>query len=327
MTHETQHRPTAGRVCRQELRRIRNYVVVLLPDTRSIRGDVDGMDKISALQRAKASRALHANGTFVLPNAWDAASAVVMAGAGAPAIATTSSGISWSLGVSDGERLSQDEMVAATERIVRAVSLPVRRCERYARRDASRRARHRLPPRVDRCSCARPACLIVVGLALLAAGCGSARSISAKRPSSESSPTSGSASGSSPSLSVSPSTGLVGGQGLHVSLSGFPQGATVLVYECAGVPPAGSAIGCGGAGSTTVYTGATGAASGAFTAQPAAATGQPGRRRRVSSYASSSLRLSRWARGRPRTHLRWRARRCPSRPRRWPDSQMPSCET
>ncbi len=36
---------------------------------------------------------------LLLPNAWDVASAVAIAGAGAKAIATTSAGVAWSLGV------------------------------------------------------------------------------------------------------------------------------------------------------------------------------------------------------------------------------------
>jgi 2-methylisocitrate lyase-like PEP mutase family enzyme len=55
-------------------------------------------------------RALHAAGVLVLPNAWDAGSAVVIALAGARAIATTSGGIAWSLGRSDGQRLTRAEM-------------------------------------------------------------------------------------------------------------------------------------------------------------------------------------------------------------------------
>ena len=47
---------------------------------------------------AKLLRALHADGTLVLPNAWDAASAAVIADTGAAAIATTSAGVAWSLG-------------------------------------------------------------------------------------------------------------------------------------------------------------------------------------------------------------------------------------
>ena len=68
---------------------------------------------------------LHQEGSFVLPNAWDAASAAVIAAAGAPAIATSSSGMSWSLGVPDGENLSRDETVAAVARISRVVNVPV----------------------------------------------------------------------------------------------------------------------------------------------------------------------------------------------------------
>nr|HMS81687.1 isocitrate lyase/phosphoenolpyruvate mutase family protein [Burkholderiaceae bacterium] len=68
---------------------------------------------------------LHQQGSFVLPNAWDAASAAVIAAAGAVAIATTSSGVSWALGVPDGERLGRDETAAVVARIVRAVDLPV----------------------------------------------------------------------------------------------------------------------------------------------------------------------------------------------------------
>ncbi|MBA3316647.1 MAG: isocitrate lyase/phosphoenolpyruvate mutase family protein [Gemmatimonadales bacterium] len=62
---------------------------------------------------------------LVLPNAWDAMSARVIEEAGAPAIATTSSGVSWSLGRPDGEGLTRDEMIAAVRRIAGAVAVPV----------------------------------------------------------------------------------------------------------------------------------------------------------------------------------------------------------
>jgi len=76
---------------------------------------------------AEQFRRLHARGgdVLVLPNAWDAASARVIAEAGARAIATTSSGASWSLGRPDGEALSRDEMLAVVRRVARAVSVPV----------------------------------------------------------------------------------------------------------------------------------------------------------------------------------------------------------
>lgn len=78
-------------------------------------------------QRAKADRlrALHESGTFVVPNAWDAGSAVVIAAAGAPAIATTSAGVSWALGRPDGHGLTMTEMAAAVERIAAVVDVPV----------------------------------------------------------------------------------------------------------------------------------------------------------------------------------------------------------
>jgi 2-methylisocitrate lyase-like PEP mutase family enzyme len=81
---------------------------------------------MSQQDRAAAFRRLHQRGTpVVLPNAWDAASARVIELAGAPAVATTSAGVSWSLGRGDGQQLGRDEMLAALRRIVAAVSVPV----------------------------------------------------------------------------------------------------------------------------------------------------------------------------------------------------------
>jgi 2-methylisocitrate lyase-like PEP mutase family enzyme len=77
-------------------------------------------------EKAAALARLHrAPPILVLPNAWDAASARLFETAGFPAIATTSAGIAYSLGVSDGQRLGRDEMAAAVGRIVRAVRIPV----------------------------------------------------------------------------------------------------------------------------------------------------------------------------------------------------------
>jgi 2-methylisocitrate lyase-like PEP mutase family enzyme len=76
-------------------------------------------------ERGTRFRDLHRAGSFVLANAWDAASAAVMELAGAPAIGTTSSGISWALGVPDGEHLSRRQAVQATATIADAVDVPV----------------------------------------------------------------------------------------------------------------------------------------------------------------------------------------------------------
>ncbi len=63
------------------------------------------------VEKARQFRAYHAGGSvLVLPNAWDACSAAVLARAGARAVATTSAGVSWSLGRPDGQRLSREEM-------------------------------------------------------------------------------------------------------------------------------------------------------------------------------------------------------------------------
>ena len=74
---------------------------------------------------AKLLRELHADGTLVLPNAWDAASAAVIADAGAAAIATTSAGVAWSLGRPDGELLPRADLVAAIERMSAAIDVPL----------------------------------------------------------------------------------------------------------------------------------------------------------------------------------------------------------
>jgi len=70
-------------------------------------------------------RALHAAGVLVLPNAWDAGSAAVIALAGAQAIATTSGGIAWSVGRHDGQGLTRAEMIQRIREIVAAVTIPV----------------------------------------------------------------------------------------------------------------------------------------------------------------------------------------------------------
>lgn len=75
---------------------------------------------------AERLRRLHGgDGVLVLPNAWDPMSARVFESCGFPAVATTSAGVAYSLGYPDGERLGREEMVEATARIARAVSVPV----------------------------------------------------------------------------------------------------------------------------------------------------------------------------------------------------------
>jgi 2-methylisocitrate lyase-like PEP mutase family enzyme len=77
-------------------------------------------------EKAEALRALHKPGEpLVLVNAWDAASARVVAAAGAPAIASASWSIAAAAGYGDGEQIPRDAMIAAVGVIARAVELPV----------------------------------------------------------------------------------------------------------------------------------------------------------------------------------------------------------
>ncbi len=78
-----------------------------------------------SLDRSAALLELHRGPGFVLPNAWDAGSARILERVGFPAIATTSAGIAWSCGVSDGGALDRDTMLERVSRIVAAVKVPV----------------------------------------------------------------------------------------------------------------------------------------------------------------------------------------------------------
>lgn len=82
----------------------------------------EGVNNDTAAFRALCLDSPH---PLVLVNAWDAASARIMEAAGAPAIATTSAGVAWSLGRPDGDALTRAEAVGAVTRIVDAVCVPV----------------------------------------------------------------------------------------------------------------------------------------------------------------------------------------------------------
>src|SRR4051794_13514209 len=75
--------------------------------------------------KAAVFHALHHDGVLVLPNAWDVASARLVARAGAAAVATTSAGVAWSLGAPDGNRLDRELAIGLVERVAAAVDLPV----------------------------------------------------------------------------------------------------------------------------------------------------------------------------------------------------------
>lgn len=84
------------------------------------------MDSQEQAKKADAFRALHfADAPLVLPNIWDAGSAVMAADAGFPALATTSAGIAWALGYGDGEQMPRGHMLDAVARIAERVELPL----------------------------------------------------------------------------------------------------------------------------------------------------------------------------------------------------------
>jgi 2-methylisocitrate lyase-like PEP mutase family enzyme len=75
---------------------------------------------------AETLRDLHQRGNpLVLPNVWDAATAGLVAEAGFPVVATSSSAVANSLGFPDGEQAPADEVFAAVRRVAKAVDLPV----------------------------------------------------------------------------------------------------------------------------------------------------------------------------------------------------------
>jgi 2-methylisocitrate lyase-like PEP mutase family enzyme len=79
-------------------------------------------------QAQKASRLLelhHGQSPLVLINAWDAASAAVVAHCGLPAIATSSAAVANAMGYPDGQKLPWPEMLQAVASVCRAVQVPV----------------------------------------------------------------------------------------------------------------------------------------------------------------------------------------------------------
>jgi len=75
-------------------------------------------------RKAAEFRALHAGEPFVIPNPWDAGSARVFAALGFRALATTSSGFAFTLGLRDGA-VTLDQVAAHVAALDAATDLPV----------------------------------------------------------------------------------------------------------------------------------------------------------------------------------------------------------
>jgi len=78
----------------------------------------------STREKAAAFAALHRGEAFIIPNPWDAGSARVLEGLGFAALATTSSGLAFTLGRHDGG-VSLDKLVDHVALLDRATSLPI----------------------------------------------------------------------------------------------------------------------------------------------------------------------------------------------------------
>lgn len=75
--------------------------------------------------KGAAFRALHEEpGAFVIPNPWDIGTARILAGMGFRALATTSAGMAFSLGLPEG-RVSREETLGHCRALVAATPLPV----------------------------------------------------------------------------------------------------------------------------------------------------------------------------------------------------------
>lgn len=75
-------------------------------------------------EKARMFAALHVN-TFVLPNAWDVATARIFEEENFQAVATTSAGVAFAMGYRDGQRIPASEMLSVIRRIASALTVPV----------------------------------------------------------------------------------------------------------------------------------------------------------------------------------------------------------
>jgi 2-methylisocitrate lyase-like PEP mutase family enzyme len=78
----------------------------------------------SQRDKVETFRTLHQEGCFVMPNPWDAGSAVVLEQMGFEALATTSAGFAWSVGRPD-QKVERAEMLEHLREIANAVDVPV----------------------------------------------------------------------------------------------------------------------------------------------------------------------------------------------------------
>ncbi|HWW46687.1 MAG TPA: isocitrate lyase/phosphoenolpyruvate mutase family protein [Xanthobacteraceae bacterium] len=79
---------------------------------------------ISVAEKRAAFRKLHESGCFIIPNPWDIGSAKLLEGMEFKALASTSSGMAWSMGRADNH-VSCDDVIAHLAALCAATDLPV----------------------------------------------------------------------------------------------------------------------------------------------------------------------------------------------------------
>ena len=79
---------------------------------------------VSTAQKRADFKKLHESGCFVLPNPWDVGSALLLQGMGFKALASTSSGMAWSIGHSDN-KVSCGHVLAHLKTLCDATDIPM----------------------------------------------------------------------------------------------------------------------------------------------------------------------------------------------------------
>ena len=78
----------------------------------------------SVADKRRAFHLLHESGCFALPNPWDVGSALYLQNLGFKALASTSSGLAWTIGHADN-RVSRDQVLAHLAQLVDATDVPI----------------------------------------------------------------------------------------------------------------------------------------------------------------------------------------------------------
>jgi 2-methylisocitrate lyase-like PEP mutase family enzyme len=79
---------------------------------------------VSTADKRAAFRALHQAGCFVIPNPWDVGSAIALERLGFKALASTSSGMAWSMGMADNH-VDRDLVLGHLTKLAAAVDVPL----------------------------------------------------------------------------------------------------------------------------------------------------------------------------------------------------------